>query len=94
VGRLGTSGHGCEKESHRDSCGGFFSLFFGRFFGLFSLGANLGAKWGQTAPNTGKNQLTRGKYVVEKTGAPTVIYGSGTKGQRFESSRAYLEGRC
>src|SRR2546428_8413703 len=31
--------------------------------------------------------------VVEMTRASNQIFGSGTKGQRFESSRAYLKGR-
>src|SRR5215831_4212611 len=50
------------------------------------LGAKLGAKWGQTILNIGQNQLTAGKYVVEKTGAPAIIYGSGTKGRRCDIS--------
>ena len=54
------------------------------------MGAKLGANWGQTVPKTGENQLTVANYVVEKTGASTVNCGSGTKGQRFESSRASI----
>ena len=32
--------------------------------------------------------------VVEMTRASNQIFGSGTKGQRFESSRAYSKGCC
>jgi hypothetical protein len=50
-----------------------FRIPLGSPLGVAKLGAKLGANWGQSVPNTGKNRLIASMYVVEKTGASTVI---------------------